>query len=259
MTVNVRGGFDVTVTEPLLHVLERKTHAQQVACRAVPKFMEADLRKPMLRAFSTLGKQVYYIYAYPCREENIPDMEFPVCAHKSIESIGIKYLERRVHPGDLAIFELPFAGFEAYLDCAKAHGAYTVYEQIDNWDTSLGAMFYREELFGRYLEKADLITVTAKNLGEKIAEKSSRPYLYLPNAVNIEIFEPAKEYVRTADLATGIKTLLYFGSLWGIGSTGRRSSMLPGRSRTVRSTLLAMLTAAKTGGNTCRRTCISSV
>ena len=169
----------------------------------------------LARAFSTLGKQVYYIYAYPCGEADIPDMEIPVCAHKSIESISLKYFERRVHPGDLAIFELPFAGFEAYLDCAKAHGAYTVYEQIDNWDTSLGAMFYQEELFGRYLEKADLITVTAKNLGEKIAKKSSRPYLYLPNAVNIEIFEPAKKYVRPADLATGKKTLLYFGSLWG--------------------------------------------
>ena len=45
-----------------------------------------------------------------------------------------------------------------------------------------------------------------------------RDYLYLPNAVNTEIFEPSKTYECPKDLAiakNGGKTLIYFGSLWG--------------------------------------------
>ena len=59
MTVNVRGGFDVAVTQPLLHILERKTHAQQIAGRAVPQLMETNLRQPML--FEKLLKLVCHI------------------------------------------------------------------------------------------------------------------------------------------------------------------------------------------------------
>ena len=44
VTVDVSGGFDIAVTQPLLNVLKREAHAQQVARRAVPEFMEADQR-----------------------------------------------------------------------------------------------------------------------------------------------------------------------------------------------------------------------
>lgn len=170
----------------------------------------------LARTFNSMGKQVYYIYAFPCSEERVPDMAIPVSTHKYVEDIQVEWFKRRVHSGDLAIFELPCTQFEGYLDCAKATGAYTVYEHIDNWDTSLGCLFYQEDVFIRYLEKADLITVTARMLGEKVAEKCSRSYLYLPNAVNIEIFEPSRPYARPNDLFVGRKkTLLYFGSLWG--------------------------------------------
>ena len=59
MTVNVRGGFDVAVTQSLLHILERKTHAQQIAGRAVPQLMETNLRQPML--FEKLLKLVRHV------------------------------------------------------------------------------------------------------------------------------------------------------------------------------------------------------
>ena len=55
---------------------------------------------------------------------------------------------------------------------AKKFGCYTVYEHIDNWDSSLGCLFYDEAVFKMFVEEADLITVTAKLLGEKILEIS---------------------------------------------------------------------------------------
>lgn len=170
----------------------------------------------LARTFNSLGKQVYYFYGFPCVEENVPDMLIPVSVHKYLGDIQIKWFENRVKEGDLVIFEIPHVDFEPYLDCAKNNGAYTVYEHIDNWDTSLGGLFYVEDVFRRFLKKVDLITVTARMLGEKIREHSDREYVYLPNAVNIEIFEPAKKYERPSDLVKGKeKTLLYFGSLWG--------------------------------------------
>ncbi len=170
----------------------------------------------LARTFNTLGKQVYYIYGFPCSEENVPDMVIPVSGHRYLGDTELSWFEKRIGPGDLAVFEIPHVGFEPYLDCAKKKGAYTVYEHIDNWDTTLGCLFYQEDVFRQFLEKADLITVTARMLGEKIREHSSRDYVYLPNAVNIEIFEPSKTYQKPDDLICGKnKTLLYFGSLWG--------------------------------------------
>lgn len=169
----------------------------------------------LARTFNSLGKQVYYIYGFPCSEENVPDMEIPVAKHVYVNDTDTTWFKQLVNSGDLAVFELPLAEFEPYLACAKEKGAYTVYEHIDNWDTSLGCLFYKEDVFKRYLNQVDLITVTARMLGEKIREKSNRDYLYLPNAVNIEIFEPSRNYDRPRDLVKGKKTLLYFGSLWG--------------------------------------------
>lgn len=50
----------------------------------------------LARTFNSLGKQVYYIHAYPCAEENVPDMAMPVSAHKYVEEIQVDWFKRRV-------------------------------------------------------------------------------------------------------------------------------------------------------------------
>ena len=45
---------------------------------------------------------------------------------------------------------------------------------IYDWDSSLGCMFYDPDVFKSFIEEADLITVTAKMLGEKIEEKTDK-------------------------------------------------------------------------------------
>lgn len=165
------------------------------------------------RTFSALGKQVYYFHAFPAP---VTEMTMPLARHQDIAEAHIREVRSLMRPGDMAIFEVPCAAYAPYLRCAKEQGAYTVYEHIDNWDSSLGSEFYDGDIFSRFLAEADLITVTARMLGEKVAEKSSRPYLYLPNAVNTAVFEPARQYDKPSDLVLGRKkTLLYFGSLWG--------------------------------------------
>lgn len=172
----------------------------------------------MAKIFNNLGYQVHYIYGFECNEENIPNMFIPTITHKMIDEINENWFRNVITSDAIVIFEIPFIKFEPYFELAKKFGCYTVYEHIDNWDSSLGCLFYDENVFKTFVEKADLITVTAKLLGEKISQVLLRDYLYLPNAVNTEIFEPSKTYECPKDLAiakNGGKTLIYFGSLWG--------------------------------------------
>ncbi len=172
----------------------------------------------MARTFENLGYQIHYIYGFECTEENVPHMYIPCITHKIIDDIDDTWFKNTIHANTIVIFEIPYIKFKPYFQLAKKFGCFTVYEHIDNWDSTLGCLFYDKDLFRVFVETADLVTVTAKLLGKKVFDVSPREYLYLPNAVNTEIFEPVKSYIQPKDLilATGAgKTLLYFGSLWG--------------------------------------------
>lgn len=178
----------------------------------------------MARAFNDMGYRVYYIHylVHPRygegKEEPLRDGSIfnPTLLHCQVDAFSVQDLDRLVSRGALFIFEVPVDKFEPYLEYAQAHHIPTVYEHIDNWDSELGGWFYREHIFRRYLQECTLVTVTARLLGEKVKTVSPQTeYLYLPNAVNTILFEPARYYKKPDDLVVGKKTLLYFGSLWG--------------------------------------------
>lgn len=170
----------------------------------------------LAKTFNDLGYIVHYIYGFECSEEDVPDIFIPTTTHSFIDAVDLKWYENNLSKESVSIFEIPYKKFEPYLEMAKRYGQHTVYEHIDNWDSNLGNMFYDEVVFKRFLELSDMITVTAKMLGEKIKEVSEREFRYLPNAVNTNVFEPTKKYDCPTDLKFGKnKTLLYFGSLWG--------------------------------------------
>lgn len=170
----------------------------------------------LAKTFNELGYIVHYIYGFECSEENVPDMYIPTSTHNYIDTINLEWYKNAITKDTIIIFEIPYSKFEPYLELAKRFGQHIVYEHIDNWDSNLGTMFYNENVFRKFLNMSDMITVTAKMLGEKIKKITDKKYHYLPNAVNINIFEPGKEYVCPKDLNIGKnKTLLYFGSLWG--------------------------------------------
>lgn len=172
----------------------------------------------LARIFNSMGYAVYYIY---CFEASGGSMLFldggcPAVLHTHVDAFSITDMRKILRENALCIFELPAARYKPYFDYANRQGIPTVYEHIDNWDTSLGASFYEEAIFRQFVEKASLVTVTARLLGEKIREVDpGREYLYLPNAVNSTLFEPMKAYEKPGDLVCGKRTLLYFGSLWG--------------------------------------------
>lgn len=174
----------------------------------------------LAKIFNNMGYTVYYIYYFAADGAADPYTDgheiCPAVMHIHIDTFRIADMKRILRENAIFIFEIPAIGYKPFFDYANGHGIYTVYEHIDNWNTSLGASFYEERLFRQFVDEASLVTVTARLLGEKIKEVSpQREYLYLPNAVNSTLFEPLKTYEKPADLVQGRKTLLYFGSLWG--------------------------------------------
>lgn len=169
----------------------------------------------MAKAYNEMGYRVYYIFGFDSSESKREEMHIPAIKHVHIDQYSVEEMASVIRDDAVLIFEIPYAKFEPYLDYARKRGIETIYEHIDNWDSSLGCMFYDEQVFKTFVKHSGAIAVTARLLGEKIKDIWSRDYLYLANAVNSTLFEPSKTYQKPDDLVQGKKTLLYFGSLWG--------------------------------------------
>ena len=166
-------------------------------------------------ALNNMGYTVHYIYGYESDESRRENMYIPCAQHVYLGGYTVEDMAADIHPGDVLIFEIPYAKFKPYMDYANEHGNPTVYEHVDNWDSDLGSRFFRRDDFAEFIRDVKHVTVTARVLGEKIQEAGREEYVYCPNAVDSSLFEPTKVYPKPADLITGKQTLLYFGSLWG--------------------------------------------
>lgn len=169
----------------------------------------------MAKAYNEMGYRVYYIYGFESSESKKEEMPIPAARHVSIDQYSVEEMASVIQNDAVLIFEIPYVKFEPYLDYARARGIETIYEHIDNWDSSLGCLFYDEQVFKEFVKRVGAISVTARLLGEKIKEVWNRDYLYSANAVTSTLFEPSGTYQKPDDLVQGKKTLLYFGSLWG--------------------------------------------
>ena len=175
----------------------------------------------LAKVFNKMGYSVYYVYAYECAESNIPMISIPTIYHKYEDNAKYEEISDYAKEGDIFIFEAPIKSFEKYLAIAIFKKCKIVYENIDNWETSLGNMFFSRDTLKLMLNYADMIISTAKKLVEQTEKyikeycEVQKPVYYLANAVDDELFEPRKQYEVPHDLVIGERTLLYYGSLWG--------------------------------------------
>lgn len=173
------------------------------------------------KIFNKMGYSVYYIYAYECSESNIPMISIPSVYHKYVKNADYDEVSECAREDDIFIFEAPIKTFEKFLGLAILRNCKIVYENIDNWETSLGNLFFSENTLKLMLNYAHMIVSTSKKLVEQTEAyvkkycKNEKQVYYLANAVDDELFEPRKHYEKPLDLVVGEKTLLYYGSLWG--------------------------------------------
>lgn len=175
----------------------------------------------LAKIFNKMGFNIFYIYAFECSEENVPFMSIPVSYHRNIKNVSYDEIDMYARKNDIFIFEAPTKTFNQFLALAKLKKCKVVYENIDNWETSLGSMLFDRETLENMIREADMIVATAQKLVEqtenyvkKYSDEKKKVY-YLPNAVDDELFDPRKNYEKPNDLILGEKNLLYYGSLWG--------------------------------------------
>ena len=175
----------------------------------------------LAKIFNKMGFNIFYIYAFECSEDNVPFMSIPVSYHKNVKNVSYDEIDMYARKNDIFIFEAPTKAFNQFLALAKLKKCKFVYENIDNWETSLGSILFDRETLENMIREADMIVATAQKLVEqtenyvkKYSDEKKKVY-YLPNAVDDELFDPRKNYEKPNDLILGEKNLLYYGSLWG--------------------------------------------
>ena len=175
----------------------------------------AQLAKSALR----IGWNVIYIYLYPRfdfqKQTYISSkVDIQGLFHKSIKEICPSDLYGLIDETTTVIFELPHPDLIDYLRAAKIRGIHTVFELIDDWESSLGEEWFRKEIFMEFVKWSDIVIGTAQLLVERLRKYGREDAIYLPNAANEYIFDNYKSFSKPKDYPEG-KTLIYFGSLYG--------------------------------------------
>lgn len=175
----------------------------------------------LAKTFNKMGYNVIYLYAFKSSESIKFDLAMPMSAHIYIDKSTISKIKDKATENDLFIFESPSERFKEILDFAINLKAKIIYENIDNWETSLGNGIYNEEMLKKLLTHSNLLVGTAQPLVEQLNNYlkkfkiKNNKAIYLANAVDEELFCGLKEYDKPWDLVTDKVTLLYYGSLWG--------------------------------------------
>lgn len=177
----------------------------------------------LAKTFNKMGYRVRYLYSnYSCDKKD-SKVAIPLEAHMNVNDKALSYVKEHVKQDDLFIFEAPLVQFEGLIDIASAAKCRIIYENIDNWETSLGKDFFHEDVLKKILSAAEVLVGTAKPLVKQLEDyldrfglnKEEKQILYLPNAVDEEMFCGAQKCQQPEDLVIGEKTFLYYGSLWG--------------------------------------------
>lgn len=170
----------------------------------------------LARNFNKMGYEVHYFYAFDSSESIKFDLTLPTYTHKYIDDTTLAEVFGSIKSSAMFIFEAPYVKFIPYLEKAKQLGIKTIYEHIDNWETSLGSLLYDPKSFEVFIKDSDILVATSVELQKQLNKYTNKSIEYLPNAVDITIFEPKYNYMQPEDLVIGKqRTLLYFGSLWG--------------------------------------------
>lgn len=174
----------------------------------------------LARAYARRGSPVRYFYAaesFNFAQGAVEQLAAPphLSRHAHVAQVSPHEAFSGVPEGSLVIFEAPHPRFVPFLEAAHAAGLRTVFELIDDWDTSLGADWYNDALQRRFVAGSTLVTGTAHVLREQLDTRFGRAdALYLPNAADDAVFRPGS-WPRPPEYAAGARALLYVGTLSG--------------------------------------------
>lgn len=114
-----------------------------------------------------------------------------------------------------ALVEYPIGDFLPLISDLRRSGAILAYDLVDAWDTSLGNAWYSAEVERQIIAASAVLVATEASLVARLERLSGRPVVFLPNAVNSNLFGPQPEAPRPADFPQAEWSVIYIGALWG--------------------------------------------
>jgi GT2 family glycosyltransferase/glycosyltransferase involved in cell wall biosynthesis len=174
------------------------------------------------RVLLTQGKKVIYVYAYKKYDFALnkhidSNIVVPNLEHIFLDDITPDGLSEKLRTFSSVIFELPHKKFLPFAKKCWAIGVTTVFDLIDEWDTSLGGDWYSVEVMQQFVDNCTTVCGSAKLLRDKLVTMGRKDALYVPNAANEEIFDLYKKFsiLPQGYKEDDTKRCLYFGSLYG--------------------------------------------
>lgn len=126
--------------------------------------------------------------------------------YKACADLDVLVISEFPHPSLLPVIET--------LKHAFQDRATTIYDYIDNWQTSLGWDWYTPEVEARFVAESDILVASARTLRDQLQATSGRPVELIANAVNDRLFDRQAKWDRPQDLPAG-PIVTYTGAMWG--------------------------------------------
>ena len=167
------------------------------------------------------GRMVVFLYVFKRFDFELnrhveSEVSLPGLVHKFIGTTSPTEVLSLVSSNATMLIEFPHEQALPYLQLFKSRGMRTVFELIDDWESSLGGDWFKLQIYRQFVCEAQFVVGTAKVLVNKLHELGRSDAMYLPNAANEYIFDKYKKYERPSDLPSADRRIaLYFGSLYG--------------------------------------------
>ncbi len=168
--------------------------------------------------------KVTFCNVYPSFEKEnkvFLDVEHQLLELYCLEDFSIDdYIERHqlVLDQTVILLEFPHPDFIRYVNHLKSinPNIRVIYDCIDNWNSTLGWIWYSKEKELEIIELSDVIIASARTLLERLKLMTDKEIHLIPNSVNTRLFNPELNYDRPSDCPNnGRKKVLYAGALWG--------------------------------------------
>lgn len=168
--------------------------------------------------------KVTFCNVYPSFEEEsrvFLDIEHQLLELYYLEDFSIDdYIERYkpILDQTVILLEFPHPDFIPYVNRLKSinPNVRVIYDCIDNWNSTLGWIWYSKEKELEIIELSDVIITSARTLLERLKSMTDKEVYLIPNSVNTRLFNPSLSYESPLDLSNNErKKVTYTGALWG--------------------------------------------
>lgn len=167
------------------------------------------------------GFKVTYVHRFPSYETKPVRLCYfnPLLDVMRFEKFNLrKYIRehRFVLNKTFVLVEFPLREYLKIAQIMRRYGALIIYDCMDDWNSSLGGDWYSQLVENELITSSDLLIATSLNLKRNLEQRAPGKFvLYLPNAVNTQLFDVDRKYERPADLPLKHPIIGYIGSMYG--------------------------------------------